>query len=232
MSNENLFGNGGEQTPPVQPNPPQSTAPTVPDSLKELVGEGKKYATVEKALEALPHAQAHILRLEQEAAELRKKAEQAQDTGKMYEMVQELLKQRETATPNAAPLDEQALEALLDRKLTAREQEQVATRNAEHVREALKGKFGEKAQEVFESRAKELGVGVGFLTDLAKKSPAAALKLMGVESAPASAPSPTKGTVNTAALSNQQQPPAAPKVMGGATTQEILSAWRAAKPQS
>ena len=76
MADEILFA--GELTPD-----PANAAPTtvsIPDNVKDLIGEGKKYATLEKALEALGHSQAHIAKIEADNAELRAKAEKAVDS--------------------------------------------------------------------------------------------------------------------------------------------------------
>lgn len=226
MSEQNLFD--GETTPD-----PANTAPTtlsIPDNVKDLIGEGKKYASVEKALEALGHSQTHIARIEADNAELRAKAEKAVDSEKLYETVQELLKgSRQT---NGEVLDAAALEGLLDRKLTEREQRTVENSNAASVKQALITKFGdaETAQKMFDEKAKELGIGVGFLTDLAKKSPKAVLEYFGAKAAPSA--SPTRTTVNSEQLSTQKRDDPPKSVMGGATNDQLMAAWRAAKPQT
>jgi len=114
MSESNLF-DGAPATPtPVEPPKPTPTA--IPDPLKELIGEGKKYATLDKALESIPHAQAHIQRLEEESRQLREQVASAKAVGEVYETVQELLK-AEKATPALAPVvDENAIASILDRK--------------------------------------------------------------------------------------------------------------------
>ncbi len=227
MTDETLFNDGGT-TPPANE---QASAPTIalPDNVKDLVGPGKKYATVEKALEALGHSQTHIATLQEEARVLREKAEAAVSNDEVYATVQELLK-AERATHPAATLDEAAIASLLDRKLTERETVQIQAHNADTVREALVKKFGtkEKAQEVFDAKAKEYGVGVGFLTDLAKKSPKAALDLFGIKNESAPMAPAVRGSVNTEQLSQTASTPQPKRIMGGASSADIMAAWRAA----
>ena len=226
MADEILFA--GELTPD-----PANAAPTtvsIPDNVKDLIGEGKKYATLEKALEALGHSQAHIAKIEADNAELRAKADKAVDSETLYATVQEVLKNSRPTSGDS--LDAAALEGLLDRKLTEREQKKLETSNAVQVEQALIGKFGDKdkAKQVFEDKAKELGIGVEFLTSLAKKSPKAVLELFGTKAAPT--PGSTRTTVNSEQLSTQHRDPPRKSVMGGATSAELLEAWRAAAPKT
>ena len=223
---DDIFDNG-QQTPPANVEPPK--APELPDPLKELVGEGKKYASVDKALESIPHAQKHIEQLENELKELRDKVGKATATEEVYKTVQELLAQNK-ATPNSPALDEAQIAALLDRKLTERESQAIAKRNVESVKNALESKFGDKAKEVYNKKAEELGVPVSFLNDVVAKSPNAAFELFGLKNGSAPAPTPTKGGVNTEAF---KQPASQPRksVMGGATTSDMVAAWRASKPE-
>lgn len=227
MSDENLFSGEVTPTPEDKPN-----TINLPDNVKDLIGEGKKYSTVEKALEALGHSQAHISKIETENAQLRTVAEKAVDTEKLYETVQELLKAQEGKTPNAAPVDASSIESLLDRKLTEREQRNLENANADTVKQALVTKFGDKetAQKMFDEKAKELGIGVGFLTDLAKKSPKAVLEYFGVKNA--GSPAPTRTTVNSEQLSTQHREEPRKTVMGGASSAELLAAWKAAAPKT
>lgn len=223
MTDENLFN-------PVQTNdgvePPQ--APVLPDNVKDLVGPGKKYATVEKALEALVHSQDHIARIEAENADIRARAEAALSVEQVHETVQELLKkERETRGP--VSVDEAALSGVLDRALTQREQQKIAKENANAVVGALSGKFGEKAQEQYELKAKELGLSVADLNELSKKSPKAVLGYFGIsEKAPVVVR--THGSINTTALNNNSPLPEKPKSpMSGGTTKDIQAMWDYAK---
>lgn len=224
MSDESIFEG---QTPADGDTQPQVSTPTLPDSVKELVGPGKKYATVEKALEALAPAQSHIATLEAELKELRAKAEGVVSVEQVYATVQELLeKERRPAVTPA--LDEASLTGLLDRTLTAREQAAAKQQNIETVKSALTDKFGDKANEQFKAKAQELGLPISALNDLAAKSPKAVLEYFGVK--PSGAPARTSSTVNTAALSTRQ-PDAQPlkTVMAGATTKEVTAHWNEIK---
>lgn len=233
MTDETIFG-----TPPADPplvaEPPKPQF-QLPDSVAELVGEGKKYASVEKALEALPHAQQHILRLEAEAAELREKVAGSQSAEEVLRAIQEL--KDKTQTPGAPPLDQEALAKLvasqLDSQLTVREAQTRAQENAKQVIQALQAKHGDKAEEVYRAKAAELGLSVQVLNELASKSPKAALAYFGA--APA-APVSTRGSVNTSALDlkgRSDLPPKPPKsLMAGADSKDVQAYFASLHPDN
>lgn len=226
---DTLFGGEPSDQNANPPNPPAPTPPSLPAELQGLVGEGKKYATVEAAMASLPHKEQHIARLETELAEMREKAGRGEALEETYASVQDLLKELK-ATPKASSLDEAGVASLLDRKMEEREQQRVAAANGDSVKRALTEKFGEKAQEVYKAKASELGIGESFLTDLARKSPKAALELFGL-TAPKPAATPSSGTIATERFNQRPAPRQTRSVMGGGTTAELLDAWRAAKPE-
>lgn len=220
-----IFPDNTGETPPVV-TPPVATTPQLSDEVAAMVGEGKKYATIEKALEALPHSQRFIEQLKAENEELRKKTEGAVSREEVYDTVQELLKQQQV-TPPASGLDEQGVQALLDRALQEREARRIVQENEQTFKKALEGKYGEKAKEVYLSEAEKLGMDTKALDHLARTNPRAALKLLGVEGDTKS-PKPTlPGSVNPQALASQNPPaPKQKSVMFGGKTKDIIEEWR------
>jgi hypothetical protein len=201
----------GKTTPSADPAEPKIT---LPDEAAELIGEGKKYATVTDALKSVPHAQKHISTLEE-----------------VYTTVKEMLaangKPPVVGTGTTAP----DWDALLDRKLQALEAQKTAQGNTEQVKQVLVAQFGEKAIEVYKQKATDLGIGVETLNELCAKSPKAALELLGVKPKPTTAASTVTGsTVDPSRLAALQNPQKPKSVMGGAPTSELIAAWRAAKP--
>lgn len=222
-----IFDDSNPSTPPVVVPPP---TPTVPDSLKDLVGDGKKYASVDKALESIPHAQAHIARLEQEMAEVRAKMAESVAAEEVYKKLTESFN-RDGVTPPVVGLDEASAAALFDKRLAEHKAAEAARENGNRVRDALVGKYGDKAQEVYNAKAQELGVGVEFLNEVVRRSPKAAEELFGIKPKETPAGSSTP-SIRTDALNNTRTEPPAPSVMGGATTGQLIDAWRRAKPQT
>lgn len=219
MTDESIFDDGV-----TQPNieQPAELKIVLPDSVKDLVGPGKKYATVEKALEALTPSQTHIQKLEQELKELREGQQHGVDMETVYATVQDLLaKERETRV--APVVDESSLAGVVDRALTAAQQRAQATQNVAVVKDELRKKFGDKAGEAFKAKAEELGVGIAFLNDLAARSPKAVLEFFGGKP---NASARTHSSINTEALNTRPQPPVEGKsVMNGASAKEVDAAW-------
>lgn len=228
MSDENLFA---EVTPTSEATAaPQTQQPSLPEEVMALVGTGKKYATTEDALRSVPHAQAHIARLEQEMQELRERATQAKAIDDVYEALTSRQQGEQRATASAPIVDERFIDAVLERKLEEQKRAEEKKTNLSKVRESLTSKYGEKAAEVFKKKAEELGINEGFLTDLAAKSPAAALELFGANAKEKVASAVPSGSINPQAFAQNQQSAPHKPVMAGASTSDLLSAWRSVNP--
>jgi hypothetical protein len=224
MSEESIFTEVATPAPVIALIP---TAPVLPDEVAALVGEGKKYKTAEDALKAIPHAQGHIAKLEQELKELRESQIQARSIDELYEVLASRQAPAE-ATPPAQGYDDKTLDAVLERKLEEKRVRDMQLGNLSIVDKALKDKFGDKAKEAFDAKAKELGVSTQFLQDVAARSSQAALELFGAIQKPAPISSTPAGTINTQSLAPKTNVPRT--VMAGATSQELLAGWRAAAP--
>lgn len=229
MSDETIFGGGNGGSDQGQQQPPQNAqAPQLPDSVAALVGEGKKYASVDAALASLPHAQEHISKLETELAELRQKVAGSQSAEEVLRAIEELKKAQSTPAGAAFNPDDLAglVAPLLDKQLAAREAQSRAKSNAAEVTKALSAKYGEKAEEQYKAKANELGISVARLNELASESPKAVLAYFGTQAV--QSPASSQGSVNAAAFSQVSQPQQVKSVMSGASTSEMVSAWRAA----
>jgi hypothetical protein len=220
-----------DHIPPVDTPPP--SAIQLPDSVKALVGEGKKYATVEQALAALPHSQEFIEQLKAENAQLREQAGRGVAQEEVYAMVQDYLKQQQ---PTVARVEEGDIAQVVDRALQQRELTQKVQQNEAEFKKAMQTKFGEKAKDVFLAGAQELGMAVKDLETLARTNPKAALKLLGAEGQSAAPRPTTPGSVNTGVLAAQRsadRDPALDKsIMFGAKTSDVIAKWRAVAPKS
>lgn len=224
---DNIF----EQT-PATTEQAQPAAPTlsIPQEALELVGEGKKYKTPEEALRALPHAQAHIARLEQEAKELREQAASARAIEELYETLNARAQAGGEQTAAVPVVDESLVDKLLERKLQQVELAKKQSANLQEVSQALTEKYGEKATEVFKKKAEELGVNESFIRDIVAQSSKAGLELFGLAKKDVATTAAPAGGVNTLALKATQPAATIKPVMGGANTKALLESWRAANP--
>lgn len=186
------------------------------DNLDDWIGEGKKYATPEDALKSVPHAQKHIKQLEQSYEQLREefnKAQTAAEQATKLDEIAELLKQGQAkATPGHNPeeskgITPEALEELIQSRVPEYLERTLSERqkadNVMSVNNELVQRFGDdsKARQALEAKAKELGVSLADMKEMAAKSPKAVLAYF-----PASNPEPNKGfdtRVNAEAMSTQ-----------------------------
>lgn len=213
---------------PVAPVTPVAPVFQIPDVAKELVGEGKKYSTPQDALAALPHAQSHISKLEEEMATLRETLATRDSAAEVLEAINN--KTPEEAT--APQFDPTQLDALIESKLTAKEAQAVKDANVSSVVNTFVEQYGdkEKAQEIYLQKAADLGLTVEHVNSLAATSPAAVYELFGFKPT-TSTPSKITSNVNSEAVINNAQTPAPVKsVMGGSTHKDDIAAWNAAKP--
>lgn len=222
-----------DQIAPVTPTAPVAPQPTVfqiPEVAQGLVGQGKKYATPEDALAAIPHAQSHISKLEEEMASLREDLARR----KSAEEILEAINKRTPEEVTAPQFDPSQLDALIENKLTAKEQDIIAKGNVSKVVNTFVEQYGntEKAQEAYVQKAAELGLSLEYINNLAKVSPDAVFKLCGLN-ATRSTPSRITSNVNSEALINQVSAPQALRsVMGGSTAKDDIAAWKAAAPKT
>lgn len=188
-------------SPEVQGQSDNTTGLQIPEEVTALIGEGRKYKSLEDAIRSVPHAQGHISNLEKELAELR------EDLGKRLsaeEAMQKILEARDSRNNEGTPPPEFTPEALKDlvrntyNDMTA---EQKAALNIEQADKAMREKWGEKAGDVLAQKSQELGVSLKFLQDAASTSPQAFYNLIGLDGVKKQQELPREGSVNTEGLS-------------------------------
>ena len=186
--------------------------------------EGKpKYKTVADALIGAAKAQEHIQRIEAENAELRSVAKKVETMEQLLQRLEQGKGSDQTPIPKVED-QEQIVLSVLERREQANRERQ----NREQVLESLKGKFGDKVQDVLQAKATELGLSVAEMGALAARSPKAVL---GYFDTKAVAPS-VQSTVNTQALSPRTTEAKAPEnIMWGASTKDVVGFFRQVKEE-
>lgn len=181
---------------------PNVSSDSFSDKLKTIVNDQgqPKYENVEKALDALAASQAHIKKLEEEAAasklETAKLREDAVKAQALEEIVNRLTPKPKTQDDPPKTVNvEETIEQKVQAALTAQQAKQAANANGLTVRNALVTKFGdvEKAREAIATKAAELGMTTDALGTMSTQSPKAVLALFGITAAPSSA-TPTTPT--------------------------------------
>lgn len=184
------------------------------------VGEGKKYGTLDELDKAYGHLNEHAGKLEEENKQLREKLGSEGDKEDAVQKILEALK------PKDAPADQQDnksddgvnVEEVVRNILSQDKQQTQAERNTSQVREELTARYGDKAAEVYEQKAKELGID---LDDLSAKSPKAVLEFF-PKAGGATNQAPRSGTNTYNLHSNEQEDPNRELFKAGKITREEL----------
>ena len=170
------------------------------EKLKTITREDgtPKYASIDVALDAIVHKDNHIAQLEAEAQVL---AEMARENETLKQTLERLKgNTMNEEKPNSRPaesggLSEEAVNEIVERKLTGRQQTEAAINNVKRVQTTLVSRFGSEAaaQQAIIARAKELGVSTEKLKLDSAQSPDYVLALFGNST---HVPAPNTGTVN------------------------------------
>ena len=176
--------------------------------LDQIVGEGKKFSSVEDLVKSYAHAQNHITDLERTQEQLRGEVVDSTSIKEMLAKLEhkdvpnsgepEISEEPEVlSSPQAEQVD---IETKIAKAIEDSKAQDKAQVNADKVRNALVQTFGneEAAKDAFLQKATSLGLSVNDLNALASKNPDAALKLLDVKaqaSSPGKLPTYNKPTV-------------------------------------
>lgn len=161
-----------------------------------LVGEGKKFKSVEDLAKGKLEADRFIESLLREKAELLETLNKKQTEDQVQKSLQTAQETTQTSTTARVSEEPKDLKALVQQTVQNLFAEQEIQSNVTKVNNRLSELFGEKAPERVAQRANELGVGVDFLKSVAAKSPEAFYKLLDTGTA-APTGSVTQSTVTT-----------------------------------
>jgi len=241
LATETIFNTEPTQTQPTTEGVAavQATTqePVVPvdqyaDLLQSITASDgrQKYTDVTAALNSVAPSQEHISKLEGEMATLKEELSKRKTAEEIMSTI-ESQAQTVTEPPSVQPVDLSQLESMVDNRLQAVESQKTAAGNTASVTSKMSEVYGEKAEEMFYKAGVDNGLSVQALNQLAATSPKAALKLAGIgESTAPNMLGKTTSSVNTEALSTTQHvvTPSA-KVPVGATTGDMVNAWRNAR---
>ena len=170
-------------------DPQTKTTPPAVDPLKELVGEGKKFKTVEDLAKGKLESDNFITQLQTEQAALRKQLAELDEKAKESITLKAVLEKLEQA--KKPPSDDKTVTTPVnqnedfDTKIAQYEQTKSRKTNRELANQSLVEKFNgdaAKASEFVASKAKELGLTKEVMADMAERSPSAFAQLLGLDS--------------------------------------------------
>ena len=180
----------------------EETQPSNP--LEALVGEGKKFQTVEDLARGKLEADTYIAKLHEETAKYREMLEEStQSQAKMDKILEELTKRppTETQTPNGGTppntadegttgtgpketsgFSEETVAEMVKKMLGEQTAQTQAKKNMEFVNAKLKDRFKGGAADAIKTRAATLGTTVEELASMAERNPNLFFATMGMDS--------------------------------------------------
>lgn len=177
--------------------------PAAPDqvvaTLEALVGEDKKYKTVDDLAKAAVEKDRYIAQLQSEMAEARKEIGSKATLDEIMTKIREMTPSA-PPSPSAQPgpeSEKQDVTELVSKMLEEREQTQKIESNKSLVERTLIEKWGNDANLNLNKKASELGVTLDYLKRLSLESPKVFFNLVGldkVQTAQPVAPAP-RGSV-------------------------------------
>ena len=159
------------------------------DPLTELVGDGKKFKTVQELAKGKLESDQFIDQLQGELKQVRDQMSQLEETASKKETVSDLIaavKQANKATEGGKdPITEENLKEMVDSIMDNRYEKQTRLTNYQQANQAVLDKFNgdvEAARTYIAERAKQLGLTADKLKALGEESPSAFRQLMEVAS--------------------------------------------------
>lgn len=233
MTDQSLFNSNSEQESTKTEESNASSTEGFADLLSSVKNEQgqPKYDSVSKAFDGLRHAQEYIPELktkvtqqESEINELREKLNKA----KAVEDVLEGLKASQgQESQSTSGLDEAGVTAVYQRLANEQAAQTKKQTNVASVVEAIKTKFGDKAEEQFYAKATELGMSADAFNELASNSPQAVLSFFNTNQTNVQATSASQSSqLPSGKVSTGNLPPAQTSMMGGATSRDLAEEMR------
>lgn len=168
----------------------EETTETNQSAVEALVGEGKKFKTLEDLAKGKLESDKYIEELTAKVTSLEASTAEQDHAKSLLEKIEEMGKAQESTPPaqqvesnkeDATLSSEDELKRLVAEELERKSKETIAERNRAAADAAMRAKFGDKAQEQLKSVASNMGLSVEFLKSTAETSPDAFAKLVGLD---------------------------------------------------
>ena len=224
MTEETIFeADKPDEVVPETPVIDTPSAPVIPTELQGIVGEGKKYSTLDAAYASIAPAQNHIATIEAENASLKQTLEGQRTT---RELVDELRSTQANGQTSPAPqVNQQDISTLVNQELTKIDQVKTKAQNNKTVAQRFMKQYGAKGEEVYNQLATDSGLTVSDLNIIAANSPTAVFKMAGLGPQQQPQVTPTSaGSVNTQAYQAEPTGELNSKVKSF-NTKDVKDAW-------
>lgn len=167
---------------------PTGPTPASGSALDQLVGEGKKFATVEDLAAGKLHSDSHIVTLTSELSEIRADLDGRLNVADMLKELKEVQIGSKQGQPEAtAPgLDADQVAELVKSTVTNLDVEGRKAANRVEASNLMLTAWGDEAATklMLQQKAQQLGVSTAFLQSAAEQSPSAFATLVGITGSP------------------------------------------------
>ena len=162
------------------------------DFHAELVGDGKKFKDDKELAKGKWYAdqllKTYETQMDQMRVELLKAQEENAASKKLNEMLDQLQNrsqlppETQTLVQDKSPsIDTKQIESLIDNRMQEREESRKHTDNFNYVKTKLTEQYGREYNTVLSKQMTDLGISEAYLNDMAKTSPKALLKMLGID---------------------------------------------------
>lgn len=173
------------------------------DALAQLVGDGKKFKTVDDLAKGKLQSDTYIEQLQSETAQYRQMLESNTERDQKVDQIFELLSKRSdpqetqntmvneqnttvtepsgSSKPDGMFSSPEDLDKYVTKLIEGRETAGKANANLAEVQSKLTEKYSDKSPDFIKTRASELGITVEDMKSLAERSPAAFYRMMGMD---------------------------------------------------
>lgn len=173
------------------------------DLVTSLVGEGKKFKTVEDLAKGKVAADTFIQQLQLENKALREAMDNGDDTAGIMTRINELLSKKDERTATNQTSNQSQPESLTKEEvldlLNRRDQDKTLRHNSDLFKNAITKALGDKADETVATRLQSLGLDKELFDTMVARSPQSALSLIGIKDTVSNATSGKDVTLNTEA---------------------------------
>lgn len=155
-----------------------TTTSTSTEFTSDLVGEGKKFKTVQDLEKGKVESDTFITQLQGELSQLREDLSQRASVQEAIEQLKNTSQSTEDYTSTAVDADQ--LAKLVAQEVNRLDGSKSKQANTQEANDKLVEVYGDKAREHLDVKAMELGVSVEFLKSTAEASPKAFFNLLGM----------------------------------------------------
>jgi hypothetical protein len=194
MTNATIFSGEGDN--PAANQPPATTDGSL---FTALVGETQKYKTPDDLAKAYNNADQFIETLKEENRKLREQATSAKTIDEVLERMSKQSGAPEADNPPVQGLTPDVVQQLVEKTLEGRKQQDTKNGNLLKADSLMKEKFGEKAEQMFKSKASTPDK-ARILMELAANDPVEFVSLFGGTQYPSN--SFDTGSVNTTSVTS------------------------------